>query len=279
MRRVVGNGRGTYFWHDIWVGEIPLKLKFPSLFDLSVVKECSVEEMRRCLGAVDGRERLWRRRLLAWAEESVGECLVLLLNLVLQENVEDTWRWLLDPIHGYSVRRAYHFLTTSTDSVNGPQVVDVWHQYIPSKVSVFVWRLLRNKLPTKDNLVWRRILSQEDAICVFGCGSQETVTHLFLGCDVFGSLWSLVWHWLWISSVSSGELFQHFTQFTNMSGLPRRTHMFFRIIWFTAVWVIWKERNDRVFKNLASTPSRLIKKVKLTSFSWLRSKQTNFTYN
>ena len=28
-RRVVGDGWGTFFWYDIWVGEIPLKLKFP----------------------------------------------------------------------------------------------------------------------------------------------------------------------------------------------------------------------------------------------------------
>ena len=53
-RRVVGNGRRTLFWHDIWVGDVPLKLKFPRIFDLSVHKECSVEKMRRLLGAVDG---------------------------------------------------------------------------------------------------------------------------------------------------------------------------------------------------------------------------------
>jgi len=144
--------------------------------------------MRRGLGAADGWERLWRRRLLAWEEESVRECYVLLHNIVLQENVEDTWRWLLDPIHGYSVRGAYCFLTTSSELVDRSQVVNIWHKHIPSKVSLFVWRLLRNRLPTKDNLVRLSVLSREDAVCVSGCGSQETTTHLFLGCDVFGSL-------------------------------------------------------------------------------------------
>jgi len=69
--------------------------------------------MRRMVGAVDGRERLWRRRLLAWEEESVREFFVLLLNIVLQDIVEDIWRWRLDPLHGYSVQGAYCFLTTS----------------------------------------------------------------------------------------------------------------------------------------------------------------------
>jgi len=219
---------------------------------------------------------MWRRRLLAWKEESVRECFVLLHDFVFQENVEDTYRWLLDPLHGYSVRGAYRFLTTTADLGDRLQVVDIWHQQIPFKVSVFVWRLLRNRLPTKDNLVRQRVLSLDDAACVSRCGSQETANHLFLECDVFGSIWSQVWLWLGISSVSHDDIVQHFTQFIYMSGLHRSTHMFFRIIWFTSVWVLWKERNDRVFNNMASTPSTLIEKVKLTSFFMVKVKTDNF---
>jgi len=268
VRRVVGNGSSTYFWHDIWAGEIPLKIKFPRLFELFVEKESSVEKMRRVFGLEDGRERMWRRRLLAWEEESVRECFVLLDNFVFQKNVEDTCTWLLDPIHGYSVRGAYCFLTTTPNGGVQPQVDDIWHQQIPSKVSVFVWRLLRNRLPTKDNLVRRRVLSLENAACVAGCGSQETTNHLFLECDVFGALLSQVWLWLGISSVSHGDIRQHFIQFITMPSLHRSTHMFLRIIWFTSVWVLWKERNDRVFNNTTSTPFTLIEKVKLSSFLW-----------
>jgi len=37
--RVVGEGMDTLFWYDIWVGDIPLRHKFPRIFDLSVNKE------------------------------------------------------------------------------------------------------------------------------------------------------------------------------------------------------------------------------------------------
>jgi len=53
IRRVVGDGRNTLFWYDNWVREIPLRYKFPHLFDLAVNKECTVEEMSR-LGWMDG---------------------------------------------------------------------------------------------------------------------------------------------------------------------------------------------------------------------------------
>ncbi|RHN65268.1 hypothetical protein MtrunA17_Chr3g0078071 [Medicago truncatula] len=32
----MGNGRGTSFWYDNWVGNVPLKVRFPRLFDLTV---------------------------------------------------------------------------------------------------------------------------------------------------------------------------------------------------------------------------------------------------
>jgi len=133
--------------------------------------------MRRMLEAI-GRG-LWRRRLLAWEEEGVRECSALLHNTILQDNVNDVWRWSLDPIHAYSVREAYHFLTTYGEPENGNLVDNIWHKYIPSKVSLFLWRLLRDRLPTKDNLVQRRVLHQDDVACVAGCGSAETAQHLF----------------------------------------------------------------------------------------------------
>ncbi|RHN78641.1 putative reverse transcriptase zinc-binding domain-containing protein [Medicago truncatula] len=114
---------------------------------------------------------------------------------LLQDIVHDTWRWLFDPTHGYMVREAYRFLTNNGELVDMTLVDDVWHKHIPSKVSLFVWRLLCNRLPTIDSLVRR-------------------------------SLWAHVWHWLGISSVHLGDFRNHFIQYTNMTGLSRVTHSF-----------------------------------------------------
>jgi len=89
ISRVVEDGNDTFFWEDIWVGEVPLKLKFPRLYELALNKKCSVAEAKRDIGAVGGRERVWRRHLFAWEEESVMECSILLYNTVLQDNVHD----------------------------------------------------------------------------------------------------------------------------------------------------------------------------------------------
>jgi hypothetical protein len=64
-RRVVGNDKNTFFWTDNWLGGVPLKLQFSRLYDLSVHKEYSVEDMER-LGWEEGSNAWsWQRCLLA----------------------------------------------------------------------------------------------------------------------------------------------------------------------------------------------------------------------
>jgi len=82
---------------------------------------------------------VWRRRLLAWEEESVRECPALLHDIVLQDHTHDRWKWLFDPIQGYSVRGTYHFLTASDKLLDRGRIHQVWHKHVPSKVSVFAW--------------------------------------------------------------------------------------------------------------------------------------------
>jgi len=113
---------------------------------------------------------VWRCRLLAWEEENVRECSAVLHNIVLQVDVTDTWRWILDPVHGYSVWESYRFITTSGEQVDRRSVDDVWHRHIPIKVSLFVWSLLLNRLSTKDNLMRRSIVHANDLTCATGCG-------------------------------------------------------------------------------------------------------------
>jgi len=121
--------------------------------------------------AVGGGAWVWRRRLLTWEEESVTECAALLFDIVLQDTTVDRWRWILDPIQGYSVRGTYQYLTSSDSLEERGRYDMVRLKHVLLKVSVFVWRLLRNRLSTKDNLVRKMILQHDDMACVGSYGS------------------------------------------------------------------------------------------------------------
>lgn len=93
-----------------------------------------MEEMARG-GWHDGDDAwMWRRHLLAWEEECVTKCYVLLDNVVLQDAITDRWIWLIDPINGYFVKGTYHVLTTVDEPLARGMFDDVWHKYVPLKV-------------------------------------------------------------------------------------------------------------------------------------------------
>jgi len=163
------------------------------------------------------------------------ECITLLDNVVLQVNIQDHWRWLLDPVHGYFVCGTYRYLTTFEEQVVDGAFIDVWHKLVPTKVSLFAWRLLQDRIPTRANLVRRQVLQPNDNLCVGGCGLIETMDHLFIGCESFGSVWFLLCHWLGFSFVPPGSVKDHYSQFIHLAGLPRSTHMYLKVIWLACV--------------------------------------------
>jgi len=144
---------------------------------------------------------------------------------------------------------------------------------------MFVWRLLRNRLPTRDNLLRRNILHPTTSLCVASCDVVETTSHLFLTCGTSFILWSFVWFWLGLYSVPPNEIRDHHLHFCYMTGLPRCTHYFLQAIWYACVWVIWKNWNNYIFKNEASHSFALLEKVKRNSFLWMKAKHISFNYS
>lgn len=126
----------------------------------------------------------------------VRKCCTLLHHIVLQVGELDQWQWLFDPSKGYSVRGVCHMPTTLELPLTPIIVSDsIWHKAAPLKVSLFVWRLLRNQIPTKDNLLRRGIIQSDSLLCVSGCGAEESVDHLFMRCNFFGSILHAIRHW------------------------------------------------------------------------------------
>jgi hypothetical protein len=54
-------------------------------------------------------------------------------------------------------------------------------------------------------------------------------------------------------------------------GIPRSSDLYFKVIWLASAWEMWKERNNRVFKNMIINPHNILEKVKLNSFLWISS--------
>lgn len=141
-------------------------------------------EMERRGWVVGGGAWVCRWRLLAWEEEMVSDCPSLLHNVVLQDNIYDRWQCILDPIQGYSVKGTYNYLVTAAAPYDRGLFDDVWQKQVPLKVFVVAWRLIRNQLPTKDNLIRRRIIYHDNASCIGVAPHLSVAWHLIYGSSV-----------------------------------------------------------------------------------------------
>ncbi|CAJ2648491.1 unnamed protein product [Trifolium pratense] len=155
----------------------------------------------------------------------------------------------------------------------------IWHSQVPLKVTIFVWQLLRDMLPTKANLVSQGILSQEAHYCVSGCGVVESTQHVFLVCSTFGSLWSFVGSWIGSSLVIAQTIPDHFVQFTSSTGGSHARRSFMQLIWLACVWVVWTERNHRLFTGSTTSVHQMLDKIKSFSYRWLKATSSTLTLN
>ncbi|GAU27676.1 hypothetical protein TSUD_126220 [Trifolium subterraneum] len=149
ITKKVGDESDTFFWTDPWIVGSPLRERFGQLFELAENNSASVAEMFS----------------LGWGAEKGRRG--------SGDHSSDIWQWQPDLDDGYTVRGAYHLLTEQEavplDAVAGL----IWHSQVPLKVSVLAWRLLRDQLPTKANLISRGILPSAAHLCVSGYGERR----------------------------------------------------------------------------------------------------------
>jgi hypothetical protein len=100
----VGNGRATRFWHDVWVGNVPLRINYPSMFRVTISPDASVAAnydldshtwdigFRRDLGSAD---------MVAW-EHLLGS-----LDSVFLSDQNDRVIWALKKNGEYSTKSIY----------------------------------------------------------------------------------------------------------------------------------------------------------------------------
>ena len=112
-------------------------------------------------------------------------------------------------------------------------VASLWHKDFPLKVMLFVWRLFRDRPPTKDNQYRHQVIDIEAQSRVGGCGEVETSSHLFSHCNMFGTIFSGGLVYLWFCVVMH-PLFL-INQFSFLEGAGKSRRSILQVIWFATV--------------------------------------------
>lgn len=133
------------------------------------------------------------------------------------------WTWGGSSSGIFSVKDAY--LVISGGTVGPPHQVPscsvfslLWKSFAPLKAQITAWRLLRDCLPTRDNLNKRFSLAPGELLCCCCNQQPETASHFFLHCNEVSRLWGRVSNWIGVSWTSASSIFTHFSQFVGLIG-------------------------------------------------------------
>ena len=116
----------------------------------------------------------------------------------------------------------------------------LWKMKVPNKIKIFLWHACSEALPTRCNLLWRKVL--DDPTCP-RCGIEsESTLHALWECSQLRSVWDKVFGWIrkdYPSVSQVTDLVAFIAEHANQLDL-----------FATISWFIWGQRNKVGVMNL-----------------------------
>ncbi|XP_071738620.1 uncharacterized protein [Rutidosis leptorrhynchoides] len=250
-----------------WITDVPLKTKFSRLFRLEADHGVRVCER---LGSSDAQgDNCWnwiRSPTGRSHDEYVALC-ILLSSVSIDSSKKDKWSWGLDSSKGnFETKTLSLALDLKLLSRGANRLETLRNNLIPKKVEVFIWRARKKRLPVLMELD-KRGIDLHSVRCPVCDDDIETVDHSLIFCKCSFDIWTKVFDWWGINGVNNlsiGEIFEEFS-----SGLSNLGKKIWQAIRWTCGYLIWKNRNQRVFKSKCWTPAVAFCDIQITSFDWV----------
>ncbi|KAG6636180.1 hypothetical protein CIPAW_11G093000 [Carya illinoinensis] len=143
----------------------------------------------------------------------------------------------------------------------------LWNLNIPGVTKIFVWKAITNCLPTKKNLLKRKVV--KEALCPVCKREDESVCHTLWSCNRAGDVWacerSPVHKW----PSSERDVFEFWSEWSSKLAQDQVEIM------AMVLRRVWLRRNGWVFENRFKGPNEVFSQavICLTEFQQAQSKQ------
>lgn len=238
----VGRDSNFLLWHDPWCNNKPLMEQFD--YGLrSALESDSLDPVGYI--QVDGQWDLGTSNYHA-----VRELRMLCSHITPRGSDEILWNDLRNV--KISISSIYNDIAAHKSPP--PWLSIVWSPYAVPKFAITTWLILQHRLLTKDRML--RFLMNTNPVCVLCAVEDETHSHLFSSCPYTRI----------VLAACSAMVHPNWTDFSNGRFLAQdysrlETNVAYLFI-TTAFYAIWKERNNRIFKNASCNPSGLINSIR-----------------
>lgn len=80
---------------------------------------------------------------------------------------------------------------------SGLALSHLWRIKVLSKILCFRWRVILNRIASKDQLLKRGIVTiLNDLTCVFCAEEEESLSHILSRCETVSEIWRKVYCWM-----------------------------------------------------------------------------------
>ncbi|XP_057793096.1 uncharacterized protein LOC131009702 [Salvia miltiorrhiza] len=189
--------------------------------------------------------------------------------------IEDGWNWTAAPDGKYTTRSSYIAIKSrrsdcQSQNADAKSLASVWTTPAPHKAFVTLWRILRNRLPTCDNLSKRNTsLGDEERECPHCHEHGESTNHLFTSCAKTQEIWDEIQKWIGIILARPCTIGLHWKMFC-YCGKNKKVTKLLRMIWVGCCWILWKKWNDKKFEGKDWEVKDLILELKARTWCWNR---------
>ena len=149
-----------------------------------------------------------------------------------------------------------------------------WNKWVPKKHNIFIWRVIRYRLPTRRKLIDMG-LDIPVSLCPICERIEETSAHLFFDCELSSQLWSNLGLWwdVQIPLVSTGEELMNWSWFSMKN---RKDGVNLQIAIMAILIVIWRARNGIIFEKKKVEVAREFRNAQELAYFWLSSRNSKF---
>ncbi|GJZ84117.1 RNA-directed DNA polymerase, eukaryota [Tanacetum coccineum] len=264
IQKKLGNGANTYFWEEIWCGDVEFKKMFPRLYALEACKNLSVASKlsQSCL------DFSFRRAPRGGVEQAQLADMLSKLDGVSLVNSSDRWRWSLVGSGDFSVASVRKLI----DDKTLPEVSTKtrWIKVVPIKVNIHAWKVRLDGLPTRLNIS-RRGLDIDSILCPLCENAVESSTHIFFTCRIVREIFRKVSCW-WNVSFADISSYEEWKDWIVNSRLSLKYKNLLEGVCYILWWHIWAFRNKSIFGLKNPTKAGIFDDVVSRSFYWCRSR-------
>lgn len=259
----LASGEAARFWTDRWLEDGSSVAKMaPQLF--SFVKDRG----RTVKDALDNQA--WTRDIAGGLSLPAIAQYLKVCDLahatMLDAGVWDAPRWILTADQQFSVQSAYHLFFLG--NIRFACFKPIWMSKAPPRCKFFMWLAMHRRCLTADNLERRNWPSNRS--CPLCLSEPEDCTHLFVHCRFTRELWMRFKSWTGVDFLIPDDSFLSTEDWwlQARAAIPKPVRRNFDTVIILLHWRVWKERNARIFYQIASSPIRVLDMIKEDVAIW-----------